>query len=617
VTASLKLGPNITLPIDVAGEAIAILAKRGAGKTNTGRVLVEELVEHHVQTVVLDPVGAWWGLRYGADRKSDGLAMPVLGGAHGDVPLEPTAGRLIADVVVDSGQSLVLDLSDFPSKAAMSTFVFAFAEHLYTRKGRSPSLLHLVLEEADLFAPQSPKGGWKGDTGKAVAAIETIVRRGRSRGFGLTMITQRSAVLNKDVLTQTDVLIVMQTTGPQDIKAIRAWVSSRADGGEDGVLPSLPSLAKGEAWVWDPGRDLLKRVHVRRSHTFDSGTTPKAGERRVEPTKAAPIDLTALGEQIAATVERARENDPGELRKKVRELEKQLAARPAETRVETETVVETVEVPALTASDRELLSRIERMVEVIPDAAAQKFVNAADAIKSIVAELVAKLPDSQTRPAAPPRLGTTPQRKPAREPSETRTARPTPAPARRPAPEAAPDTGATGGASTISSSQQRILDALAWFEAFGITQPSRPALAFIAGTRPTSGGFKNNLGALKNEKGIWEWPPLLDYPTAGRVCLTDEGRARAAEPSIPLTNGSFQQAALDAVTNAQAAILRALIDVYPEELSREDLADTVGVPATSGGFKNNLGALRTLELIDYPSPGVVTALPVLFPEERA
>lgn len=33
---------------------------------------------------------------------------------------------------------------------------------------------------------------------------------------------------------------------------------------------------------------------------------------------------------------------------------------------------------------------------------------------------------------------------------------------------------------------------------------------------------------------------------------------------------------------------------------------------TSGGYFNNLGALRTLGVIDYPSPGRVVALPVLF-----
>ena len=36
--------------------------------------------------------------------------MPVLGGAHGDVPLQAPAGALLADVVVDAGvQTVVLD----------------------------------------------------------------------------------------------------------------------------------------------------------------------------------------------------------------------------------------------------------------------------------------------------------------------------------------------------------------------------------------------------------------------------------------------------------------------------------------------------------------------------
>jgi uncharacterized protein len=209
----LKLAPKLSLPVDVAGEAIAILAKRGAGKTNTATVLVEELVRAGVQTVVVDPVGAWWGIRSSADGKQKGLEVPILGGQHGDVPLEPTAGALIADVAVDTGESLLLDLSDFPSKAAIGRFVTDFSERLFRRKARTPSLLHLVLEEADIVAPQRVKG----ETARMAGAIEQLVRRGRSRGLGVTLITQRSAVLNKDVLTQADVLIVMRTTGPQDV----------------------------------------------------------------------------------------------------------------------------------------------------------------------------------------------------------------------------------------------------------------------------------------------------------------------------------------------------------------------------------------------------------------
>lgn len=197
--SDLKISRELALPLDLAGETIAILAKRGAGKTNTATVLVEELVAANVQTVIVDPVGAWWGIRSSAaGERGAGLAIPIIGGQHGDVELEQTAGQLIADVVVGSGQSMLLDLSDFPSKGAVNRFVTDFAERLYRRKARASSLLHLVLEEADEFAPQRGQA----DTARMRGAIEQIVRRGRSRGLGVTLITQRSAVLNKDVLTQ-------------------------------------------------------------------------------------------------------------------------------------------------------------------------------------------------------------------------------------------------------------------------------------------------------------------------------------------------------------------------------------------------------------------------------
>jgi hypothetical protein len=86
------------------------------------------------------------------------------------------------------------------------------------------------------------------------------------------------------------------------------------------VLPSLPSLETGEAWVWTPERGLLERVQVRKARTFDSSQTPKPGETAIVA-NVKPIDVDALGAAIKATVERAKENDPAELRKRIRELE--------------------------------------------------------------------------------------------------------------------------------------------------------------------------------------------------------------------------------------------------------------------------------------------------------
>lgn len=61
---------------------------------------VEELYRAKVQVVVVDPVGVWSGLRTGADG-GKGLDIPILGGQHGDIPLEAGAGKLIAGLVAD------------------------------------------------------------------------------------------------------------------------------------------------------------------------------------------------------------------------------------------------------------------------------------------------------------------------------------------------------------------------------------------------------------------------------------------------------------------------------------------------------------------------------------
>jgi hypothetical protein len=81
-----------------------------------------------------------------------------------------------------------------------------------------------------------------------------------------------------------------------------------------------------------------------------------------------------------------------------------------------------------------------------------------------------------------------------------------------------------------------------------------------------------------------------------------------------MTVEQMQESLCRKVGPSKAAIVRALIDLYPKAISRERLAERVGVSPTSGGYFNNLGALRTLGIIDYPVPGEVIALPVLFLE---
>lgn len=326
----LRIANNFELPLDAVTQTFAILAAKGSGKSYTASVMAEEMLSAGQQIIAVDPTGSWWGLR-------SKFKIVVFGGDHSMIPLEESAGEVIAQAAVENKFSAVLDLSLF-RKAQMIRFMAAFSETLY-RLNRDP--LHLFVDEADMMAPQARNYG--GQENHMLGAMEDIVRRGRKRGIGCTLITQRPSVLNKNVLTQAGTLVAMRMTHPRDIGAIKEWIDVHADPKEAKVMiDSLPSLTVGTAWWWSPGwGNFFKCIITRKRETFDSGATPKPGQQELKPKHLVEIDLDALGEKIKATVERVKANDPKalqvELAKLRRQVEQQAAviksleARPQQT----------------------------------------------------------------------------------------------------------------------------------------------------------------------------------------------------------------------------------------------------------------------------------------------
>jgi hypothetical protein len=157
----------------------------------------------------------------------------------------------------------------------------------------------------------------------------------------------------------------------------------------------------------------------------------------------------------------------------------------------------------------------------------------------------------------------------------------------------------------ISKPQHALLDALAWFEAVGAPTPRRVALAAVAKTSSKSSGFEKNISTLKTAG-------LIDYPVPGRVALTEAGRAVAEGPIVAPTEQALQEAIFRMVSGPQATLLACLIAVYPQSLSREELAEAAGVSILSSGFEKNVSTLKSFELVGYPDKGHVVALPVLF-----
>lgn len=594
-------GRPFTLPADVAGLALAILAKRGAGKSNTAAVIAEEMIGAGVQVVILDPVGAHWGIRYGADGKSPGHAIPILGGQHGDVPLQETAGELVADVVVDTGASMLLDLSDFETKAAMNRFAAAFAKRLFYRKGRSPSLLHLVLEEAHQFCPQSRARGEE----VLVGAYSRLVTLGRARGIGLTMISQRSAKLNKDILTQADVLIAMKTTGPNDRATVKAWIDHLGAEAKE-VMATLPGLQVGEAWVWNSDSDRPERVSVRLRSTYDSSRQAKHGEKRAQPTAAAAINLEALGEQIAATAEKAKANDPKVLHKRIRELEAQVrkAARAAPAAEYVEAAREEGRAEAA-EEHRVALGLNRRYADKLGAALDHTFYelkSMRDNLDRLVDTVQAVLDETAPDDAAIHQA----QEKLARPTARTRSSRQqrlaAPAARVRVAPESR--NPAVPATNDLTGPQKKILTALAWFRSVGIDVVARPALGALAGYK--KGGHYDSVVSGLRTAG------LVDYPSGNCVSATAAG-ADLVVVQTPLSLEDLQEAWLAVMNGPQQIIMRALLAAWPEALSREELLARTGY-SKGGHFDSVVSSIKTMGAAVYPTRGFVVASDNVFPE---
>lgn len=576
MTVHLKISASRSLPLDTfVTSTQAILAKKGSGKSYTGSVQAEELLAAGQQVVVVDPTGAWWGLRSGADGASPGFPIAVLGGDRGDVPLEPAAGEVIADAIAREHFSAVLDLSLF-RKGEANRFMAAFLETLYRR---NRAALHVFIDEADTVAPQKPFG----DEARTLGATEDLVRRGRIRGIGVTLITQRPQVLAKNVLSQVDMLTCLRMNHPKDLAAIREWVDVRAELRQaEAMIASLPSLPIGEAWLWAPATDLFERVQIRRRRTFDSGSTPKAGERAATPRVLAPIDIARLGATIAATAEQVKANDPVALRARVAELEKRLAGKTV-----AHLEVRTIERPVLTDG---LVSQLNALVSEL-----QRVIGEATALQG-----TQQLATSERQRIA--------RQQPADGP-------PSPAPRRvYPSKHAAvaydhrPGESAGPSDPRLTGPERRILEALTWMESIGQTTPAVEAVAFLADYRPGGGAFGNVRSALRT-KG------LVDYPDPGAIALTDQGRAWAPRPPAPGSAEQLRSTVLDRLAGPERRVLEPLIAEYPEAIAVAELAARAGYGARGGAFNNVRGRLRTLGLADYPRPGLVRAADLLFPGE--
>lgn len=559
MSSLIKLNRSFGMPLQAVTETFGILAARGAGKSNTAAVMAEGMWKNSLPFCVVDPVGAWWGLRSAGAGDAKGYAIPIFGGRHGDVPLERTGGRLVADIVAGDQLTCVLDLTEFESEAAKKQFLLDFAVRLY-QKNQDP--LHLFLEEADDYIPQRPMR----DEARLLRAWENIVRRGRSRGLGMTMITQRSASINKNVLTQVQTLIVMRTTGPQDRKAVEEWV--RYNDISRDILSSLSELENGEAWIWSPQfLKCIERIKVRRRWTYDSGATPSVRAQR-NPATLADINVESLRSQMADTVARAEAEDPKILHRRIAELERELkAARraPPEAVVEAETKIRDLTM---------MVGRLENALSHAADAAAFIMAKAETIKASADLDAGGLFVDTETAMMLKARKVFDPRpQMPANESFSMVTG--------RSRPDGPADTSLPAGEKRVLIAISQIPDGV-----------SRQQISILTGYKKSSRDvyIRRLAGKFYIDKG----PPIT---------ATDLGiQALGSEFEVLPTGAELREYWLEELPAGERQILEVLIASYPRTVSRQMLSDRTNYKKSSRDVY--IRKLSARQLIASNSSGV-------------
>jgi hypothetical protein len=565
-----------------------VLGKRGSGKTTTASVFAEELLKAGFPIVIVDPTDAWWGLRSSKDGRAAGFPITILGGDHGDAPLEETAGKVIADLVAEEAPPLVLSLAAL-SKSAGRRFAADFFERLYER---NRTALAVIVDEADEFAPQRiPKGGER-----LFGAIDQVVRRGRIRGLGVVLVSQRSAAINKDVLSQCEVVIAHRASHPRDLDPILEWMQVHATKAQLAeVHGTIAQLADGEAWVMSPEwLDFFGRVQIRDRETFNSSATPKAGQRRIAPKRLAPVDLRALQDRMAETIERAKAADPALLRRRIAELERDLARKPAAARAPAKE--RRVEIPVVRGAE---LKRLEVLTERLLHAQ-DRLAQAQQVVVSEVGTLANRILALNQRAGAPPPAAP----RQALQLDAAAFLKATTGPARRGTPALAP-ARARGNSAPAGEEpgpprkgELRILTAAAQYVE-GVT---REQLTVLTGYRRSSRDtYLQRLGA----RGLVE-------AGGDQIRATPSGVAALGPGFEPLPTGSeLLEHWRVALPGGERAILEVLIAAYPEALHRDQVAERA--PQYRRSSRDTyLQRLRSRRLVTEEGRGQVRASDMLF-----
>ncbi len=166
--------------------------------------------------------------------------------------------------LVKKGQITIINLRGVSIDLQQLVVQRIVSELFEKRKlGKIPPLF-LVIEEAHNYIPEK-------ETTYASKIIRNVASEGRKFGFGLCVVTQRPARIDKNILSQCNTHIILRITNPNDLKAVTYAEHSFSE-----LEKEIKNLSIGNAIILGMEIPLFVKIRVRKS--MHGGRSPSLEE---------------------------------------------------------------------------------------------------------------------------------------------------------------------------------------------------------------------------------------------------------------------------------------------------------------------------------------------------
>jgi hypothetical protein len=255
---------------NILNKFISILGVRGSGKSNTSAVICEELLEKNILICIIDIDGEYFGLK----EKYDIL---VIGGDNKDIELLLDEENIyyLVNTFLQNNLSIIFDLSELDSYDQLY-FVNQYLNAIWKIEKEMRRPFFTILEESHKFIPQVLDKSYP-----LLKNIRNIASdcslRGRKRGIGFILISQRSAKVNKDILSQAEIYFLHKIVHPVDY-SIYSEISALP---KKHIINNIQKLDIGEIYLIIDGT--REKCKIRKKNTFDNGFSPKLNYTKEKP----------------------------------------------------------------------------------------------------------------------------------------------------------------------------------------------------------------------------------------------------------------------------------------------------------------------------------------------